>query len=99
MSAYHSRMRSPVWDVVRAPQPSRIAGVSMAGFRDLGLTAAGHRAIPHPSVTLALEFGAGALIVNDAAGRQQRGSVVAGVGFGAGSVWVRGKSFEAVQVR
>ncbi len=71
----------------------------MAGFRDRGMTTVGHRAIPHPAVTLALEFGAGPLIVDDAAGRQQRGSVVAGLGFGSGAVRVRGEHFEAVQVR
>jgi AraC-like DNA-binding protein len=48
-------------------------------------------------VTLVVEFGAGPLIVDDAAGRQQRGSLVAGLGFGA--VRVGGEDFEAVQVR
>ena len=69
----------------------------MAGFRDRGVSAAGQRALPHPAVSLALEFGAGSLVVADAAGRRQRGSVVAGLGFGA--MWVRGERFEAVQVR
>jgi AraC-like DNA-binding protein len=88
-----------VLDVVRPARPSRVAGVSMAGFRDRGMSAVGHRVIPHPAVTLALEFGAGPLIVDDAAGRQQRGSLVAGLGFGPGAVRVRGENFEAVQVR
>lgn len=88
-----------VWAVVRPARPSRVAGVSLAGFRDRGLTPVGHRAIPHPAVTIALEFGAGPLIVDDSAGRQQRGSLVAGLGFGAGAVWVRGENFAAVQVR
>jgi hypothetical protein len=69
-----------VWDVVCPARPSRVAGVSMARFRDRGMTAVEQRAIPHPAVTLALEFGAGPLIVEDAAGRQQRGSLVAGLG-------------------
>jgi AraC-like DNA-binding protein len=98
-----SAVREPddaaVWDVVCPAWPSRVAGVSMAGFRDRGMTAVGQRAIPHPAVTLALEFGAGLLIVEDAAGRQQQGSLVAGLGFGPGAVWVRGEHFEAVQVR
>jgi AraC-like DNA-binding protein len=90
-----------VWDVVCPSKPSRIAGVRMAGFRDRGTTAVGHRAIPHPSVTLALDFGVAPLIISDAAGREQRGSLVAGLGFGFGpdTVWVRGADFEAVQVR
>ncbi len=71
----------------------------MAGFRDRGVAPAGHRVIPHPGVTLALEFGAGPLIVADAAGRQQQGSLAAGLGFGSGAHWVRGEHFEAVQIR
>jgi AraC-like DNA-binding protein len=88
-----------VWDVARPARPSQVAGVSMAGFRDRGVTTAGHRAIPHPAVTLVVEFGTGPLVVDDAAGRQQRGSLVAGLGFGPGGFRVRGENFEAVQVR
>ncbi|MEQ4302087.1 helix-turn-helix domain-containing protein [Plantactinospora sp. B6F1] len=97
-SAVHERAGTAAWELARPARPSRVAGVSMAGFRDRGTSPAGHRAIPHPGVTLALAFGAGPLIV-DAAGRQQRGSVVAGLGFGPGTVRVRGEHFEAVQVR
>jgi AraC-like DNA-binding protein len=98
-STARERDDAAVWDVARPERPSRVAGVSMAGFRDRGMSAVGHRVVPHPAVTLALEFGAGPLIVDDAAGRQQRGSLVAGLGFGSGAVWVRGENFEAVQVR
>ena len=48
-----------LWEVIRPARPSRVAGVGMAGFRDRGVAAAGQRVIPHPAVTLALEFGAG----------------------------------------
>ncbi|WP_204038529.1 AraC family transcriptional regulator [Micromonospora qiuiae] len=71
----------------------------MAGFRDRGVTAVGQLVIPHPAVTLALEFGSGPLIVDDAAGRQRRGNLVAGLGSGSDALWVRGENFEAVQVR
>jgi hypothetical protein len=98
-SAVNQRNDAALWDVARPAWPSRVAGVSMAGFRDRGTTPDGHRAIPHPAVTLALEFGVDPLIVDDAAGRQQRGSLVAGLGFGPGARWVRGENFEAVQVR
>jgi AraC-like DNA-binding protein len=98
-SAVHERDDAAVWDVARPARPSRVAGVSMAGFRGRGMTAVGHRAIPHPAVTLALEFGAGPLIVDDATGRQRRGSLVAGLGFGHGAFSVRDGNFEAVQVR
>lgn len=98
-STARERDHAVVWDVARPARPSRVAGVSMAGFRDRGMSVVGHRVVPHPAVTLAVEFGVGPLIVNDAAGRQQRGSLVAGLGFGARGVWVRGENFEAVQVR
>jgi len=71
----------------------------MAGFRDLGAAAVGHRAIPHPAVTLALDFGEGRLVVDDGEGRRTCGSVAAGLGFGAHGMHVRGIGFEAVQVR
>jgi len=87
------------WDVACPRRPSPLPGVTMAGFRDRGLNPVGHRAIPHPAVTLAIEFGPGPLLVDDAAGRQYRGSLVAGLGFGSGALWVRGQNFEAVQVR
>ncbi|MGW5670263.1 helix-turn-helix domain-containing protein [Micromonospora sp. NPDC003776] len=98
-SAADERDDATVWDVACPARPSQVPGVSMAGFRDRGRTAVGRRAIPHPAVTLVLEFGVGSLIVDDAAGRQQRGSLVAGLGFGTGPGWVRGENFEAVQVR
>ncbi|WUH23580.1 AraC family transcriptional regulator [Streptomyces sp. NBC_00448] len=72
----------------------------MAGFRDGGTASVGQRVIPHPSVMLAVEFGAGSPIVADAAGRRQRGSLVAGPGLGSGgAVWVRGKDVECLQIR
>jgi AraC-like DNA-binding protein len=98
-SAVGERDDAAVWDVERPARPSRVAGVSMAGFRDRGVMTVGHRAIPHPAVTLVLEFGSGPLIVDDAEGRPRLGSLVAGLGFGRGAVRVRGENFEAVQVR
>ncbi|MFC4905769.1 AraC family transcriptional regulator [Actinomadura gamaensis] len=94
----------PVWDVARPAGPSRTTGVRMAGFRDRGTAGAGagagagQRAIPHPGLTLVLEFGAGPLIVENGADRHG-GSLVAGLGLAAGDIRVRGDGFEAVQVR
>ncbi|MEU4083902.1 helix-turn-helix domain-containing protein [Streptomyces aureus] len=85
------------WGVVSPPSPGRIAGVTMAGFRVGDLDAL--RIVPHPAVTLLLEFGAGSPVVDGAAGRW-RGSVVAGSGLGAaGAVRARGVDLECVQVR
>src|SRR5919109_3562404 len=83
-------------EVIPPARPSRLRGVSMAGFRDRGPGPLDMRAIPHPAVTLALEFGPGTLVVDDANGRRG-GSVVAGLAFG--NLRVRGRDIEAVQVR
>ncbi|MFB7244126.1 AraC family transcriptional regulator [Streptomyces populi] len=86
-----------VWGVECPRRPSRVAGVTMAGFRVPCLDTL--RVVPHPAVTVLLEFGAGSPVVDCASG-QQRGSVVAGPGFGsAGAVRARGENVECVQVR
>ena len=97
-STVHERDDVAVWDIARPAWPSRVAGVSMAGFgvRDLDAL----RMVPHPAVTLLLEFGTGSPVLDYAAGRQQRGSLVAGLGFGfGGALRVRGENVECVQVR
>ncbi len=89
--AYHESMGPspgerggvPLWDIATPMRGQRAVGVTMAGFGDLGRTPAGLRLIPHPAVTLALMFGPGSVTVLDATGREQRGSLVAGLGFGA----------------
>ncbi|MEV0830581.1 helix-turn-helix domain-containing protein [Nonomuraea rubra] len=87
-----------VWGVASPRRPSRVAGVTMAGFRVRDLDAL--RMVPHPAVTLLLEFGAGAPVLDGAAGRRHLGSIVAGPGFGSGgAVWARGENVECVQVR
>ncbi|TDD25540.1 helix-turn-helix domain-containing protein [Nonomuraea diastatica] len=87
-----------VWGVACPRRPSRVTGVTMAGFgvRDLDAL----RMVPHPAVTLIVEFGTGSPVVDYAAGRRQRGSVVAGSGIGSGgAVWASGENVECVQVR
>ncbi|MFG6198122.1 helix-turn-helix domain-containing protein [Nonomuraea sp. JJY05] len=87
-----------VWGVACPRRPSRVAGVTMAGFRVRDLDTL--RMVPHPAVTLLLDFGTGSPVVDDAAGRQQWGSIVAGPGIGSsGAVWARGENVECVQVR
>ncbi|MGW4164538.1 helix-turn-helix domain-containing protein [Streptomyces sp. NPDC004788] len=87
-----------VWGVECPQRPSRVAGVTMAGFRVPDLDAL--RIVPHPAVTLLLEFGAGTPVLDGAAGQQRRGSVVAGPGLGSGgAVRAWGKNVECVQVR
>lgn len=72
----------------------------MAGFRVPGRLVGGLRVVPHPAVMLVLEIGASAASVDDGAGRRQRGSLVAGPGFGSGGeVRAWGEDVECVQVR
>ncbi|MFF7793271.1 helix-turn-helix domain-containing protein [Streptomyces sp. NPDC007991] len=86
------------WDVACPQRPSRVAGLTMAGFRIRDLDVL--RMVPHPAVTLLLEFGAGSPVLDSAAGRQQRGSLVAGPGLGTGGeVRAWGENVECVQVR
>ncbi|MEU9591768.1 helix-turn-helix domain-containing protein [Streptomyces sp. NPDC048219] len=87
-----------VWGVERPRLPSRVGGVTMAGFRVRDLDTI--RIVPHPAVTLLLDFGAGSPLLDCAPGRQERGSLVAGPGLGSGgAVRARGKDVECVQVR
>jgi AraC-like DNA-binding protein len=89
-----------LWDVACPARPERVAGVEMAGFRGRGPTPVDLRVIPHPTVTLALEFGTGSPVVEDGTERRHRGSFVAGLGAGSRApVRVRGADFGGVQVR
>ncbi|MGA2827130.1 MAG: helix-turn-helix domain-containing protein [Streptosporangiaceae bacterium] len=87
-----------LWDIACPAQPRRVPGVTMAGFRDRGITPPGLRLIPHPAVTLILVFG-GTIAVEDAAGRRQQGSFVTGLGFGEVLRALRAEAFECLQVR
>ncbi|ADD42372.1 transcriptional regulator, AraC family [Stackebrandtia nassauensis DSM 44728] len=72
----------------------------MAGFGVPGSLAEGLRIIPHPAMMVAVEFSATASVAVDGGGRRQRGSLVAGPGFGyGGAVRVWGENVECVQIR
>ncbi|MEV6906371.1 helix-turn-helix domain-containing protein [Amycolatopsis sp. NPDC051071] len=87
-----------LWDIACPKQAGRVPGIAMAGFRDRGITPPGFRLIPHPAVTLILVFG-GTIAVEDATGRQQRGSFVTGLGFGEALRTLRVEGFQCLQVR
>lgn len=95
-STVYERGAGAGWDVARPLRPSRTAGVSLAGFRDRSAGPVDLPVIPHPAVTLVVEFGAGSLAVGDATGWQQRGSLVAGLVPGA--VRMRGENVMCVEV-
>ncbi|MFI6149662.1 helix-turn-helix domain-containing protein [Streptomyces sp. NPDC051109] len=87
-----------MWNVECPRQRSRVTGVTMAGFdiRDLDVL----QIVPHPAVTLLVEFGEGSSVIDCAPGRQERGSVAAGPGLGSGgAIRARGEDIKCVQVR
>jgi AraC-like DNA-binding protein len=87
-----------VWDIATPSRPGRLPGVSMAGFRDRATDLVDLRAVPHPAVTVVVDISDGLLVVDDnVSGRQQRGSVVAGLA--PGTVCVRGRDIECLQIR
>lgn len=85
-----------MWEIARPSRPSRLPGVDMAGFADRGIVPAGLRAVPHPAVTLVVDFTDSPLVVDDN-GRERRGSLVAGLH--PGDVSLRSDTVHCVQVR
>ncbi|MGH8878367.1 MAG: AraC family transcriptional regulator [Stackebrandtia sp.] len=86
------------WDVASPRRPGRVAGVTMAGFRDLKRVPEQIRLVPHSSVMLTVDFGGAPPIVDDVSGRRHRGSLVAGLGLG-GAASGYSHDLACVQVR
>ncbi|WP_431037503.1 helix-turn-helix domain-containing protein [Streptomyces sp. P6-2-1] len=72
-------------------------GFAMAGFRVPQGSAVELRALPHPAVTLAVEFGERAFDVRSEGGDLRAGSLAAGLGFGV--FRARAEGVAAVQAR
>ncbi|MFE9574969.1 helix-turn-helix domain-containing protein [Nocardia sp. NPDC006044] len=85
------------WDVVRSPRPAPVRGVRIAGFRSLSADPIAQRVIPHPSITVILEFGDSSLLVEDATGRQQNGSLAAGLAHHPAGM--RGRNIACLELR
>lgn len=68
----------------------------MAGFRDRSTDLLDLQVVPYPAVTVVVDFGDG-LLLDEASRRQQRGSAV--LGLAPGSVRVRGRDIECLQIR
>lgn len=83
------------WEIARPAAAPR--GVDMAGFSYRGDGPLDMRIIPHPAVTLAVEFGDGTFHVRDAAGRPWSGSIAAGLLSRAFDARVR--TLDCVQIR
>lgn len=76
--------------------PGRLAGVSMAGFRNRAENLVDIQVVPYPAITFFFDFGEG-LVVEDVSGHQQQGSVV--TGFTPSRVRGQGQDIECLQVR
>jgi AraC-like DNA-binding protein len=95
-------MLPAVRDIATPSRPARLPGISMAGFSVRTAHFVDLSVVPYPAVTIFLDFGDG-FVVDDASGRQHRGSVVAGLAPGAvhahSADGVRGSDIECLQVR
>ncbi|WP_297626809.1 helix-turn-helix domain-containing protein [Nocardia sp.] len=85
------------WEIARPSRTPALRGVDMAGFRIHGEGLAQLRAIPHPAVTVVVEFGDRCFDVRDSTGRIHSGSLALGLGGSAAPVRV--EAIECVQVR
>ncbi|MFG2721508.1 helix-turn-helix domain-containing protein [Streptomyces sp. NPDC048416] len=85
------------WEIERPARATALPGVDMAGFRIRGDSSVQLRAIPHPAVTVAVEFGDRPLDIDGAAGPIRSDSLVAGLSF---SVFqIHAEAIECVQIR
>jgi AraC-like DNA-binding protein len=91
------RDAAAVWDIATPSRRGRLPGVTMAGFRERATDPVDLRVVPYPAVTVVVDVGDGLLVVDDATGRQHKGSVVAGLA--PGSVRGLGRDIECLQVR
>ncbi|MFH9355429.1 helix-turn-helix domain-containing protein [Kitasatospora sp. NPDC017646] len=81
------------WEIARPPRVPALPGADMAGFRVPGGSPVELRTIPHPAVTVAVEFGDRPLEVRGL----RSGSVAVGLGFSPFEV--RAEGVECLQIR
>lgn len=86
-----------VWDIATPSRTGRLPGVTMAGFRARGTDPLDLKVVPYPAVTVVVDLGDGLLVADDVSGRQERGSVVAGLA--PRSLRGLGRGIECLQVR
>ena len=91
-----ARDAAAIWDIAVPLPPGRLPGLSMAGFRARSTDPVDLQVIPYPAATVVIDLSDGVL-VDDASGRQQRGSVVAGLA--PGTVRGRGRDIDCLQLR
>jgi AraC-like DNA-binding protein len=82
---------------VRSSRATTLPGVDIAGFRIRGGSPVELRAIPHPAVTVAVEFGERPFDIPGPVSRIRTQSLAAGLAFSA--FQVRAEGVECVQIR
>ncbi|MFI9507805.1 helix-turn-helix domain-containing protein [Nocardia sp. NPDC052566] len=85
------------WEIARPARTTVPPGIDMAGFSIRGDSVTELRAIPHPAVTVVVEFGGHPLAVSDASGRTHSGSLAVGLAFDG--INARAVGLDCVQVR
>ncbi|GHE15115.1 helix-turn-helix domain-containing protein [Streptomyces alanosinicus] len=85
------------WEIARPSRVSALPGVDMAGFRIGGSSPIELRTIPHPAVTVAIEFGDRPFNFHGAVGRTRAESLAVGLAFNP--FQVRAEGVECVQIR
>jgi hypothetical protein len=96
-SAGSARDAAAVWDIATPLRPGRLPGVSMAGFRARAGDLVDLEPVPYPAITVVVDLAEALLVIDDATGRQERGSVVAGLAPDA--VRALGRDIDCLQVR
>ncbi|HKA82988.1 MAG TPA: helix-turn-helix domain-containing protein [Acidimicrobiales bacterium] len=96
-SAESASGAAAVWDIATPARTGPLPGISMAGFRQRATGAVDLRVVPYPAVTMVVDLGDGLLVLDDASGRQEKGSIVAGLA--PGSVRGLGRDIQCLQVR
>lgn len=85
------------WEIARPSPTTALPGVDVAGFRIRADSPVVLRAMPHPAVTMAVEFGDRPFDIHGAAGHMRTQSLAAGLAFSA--FQVRAEGVECVQIR
>ncbi len=85
-----------MWDIA-VPTEQRLRGLQMAGFRARDTAPIELQVVPFPAVTLVIDLGSGPVLVDDARGSRQTGSIA--VGIAPDGLRARGRRIECLQVR
>jgi len=92
-----ARDAAAMWDIATPTRPGRLAGVTMAGFRQRTADEVDLQLVPYPAVTIAIDLGDGPVTVDDGTGHTHRGSGV--IGLAPDGLRVIGRGVEGMQVR